>query len=134
MQGGEKKKMKKNMVIAGFLALSIAMVMFGTVAAAPTISTIVISGPGVVWQFTPAEGEVTNVQAYYYSINDKETEVPMPTPLQTNIRDGFVTLIFSISDTKDLAGTVYQTGVHFLLDGVPTTISQGPGFAWGRTR
>jgi hypothetical protein len=127
--------MKKKSITAGFLASSIVMVMFLSIAsAAPVISTIIISGPGVVWQFNPPEGEVTDIQAYYYLVSDIENAVNMPEPIHTTINDGLVTLIFSISDTSDLAGNVYSTGVNVTANGVVTTIAGGPGFAWGRTR
>ena len=84
--------MKKKMIIPVFLALSMIMVMFGTTAAAPTISTIAISGPGVVWQFNPDPlyGEVTEVQAYYYLTDAPDNPVPMPEPRKTMITDTLV--------------------------------------------
>jgi hypothetical protein len=127
--------MKKKMITAGFLAASIVMVMFVSIAAgAPVISTIAISGPGVVWQFNPPEGEVTDVLAYYYLTSDTENAIIMAEPIHTSISDNLVTLIFSISDTADLAGNVDSTGVNVTVNGVVTTIAGGPGFAWGRTR
>jgi hypothetical protein len=127
--------MKKKMITAGFLAASIVMGVFVSIAAgAPVISTIAISGPGVVWQFIPPEGEVTDVQAYYYLISDTENAINMPEPIHTSISNNLVTLIFSISDTADLAGNVDSTGVRVTVNGVETTIAGGPGFAWGRTR
>ena len=131
--------MKEKMITAGFLAASMAMVAFISMAAgAPTISTIVISGPGVVWQFTPNSnyGEVTSVQAYYF-LTETSPRENMPPPVKTIITDNLVTLIFSISDVGDLAGHVYKTAVEYYQTGnpmQPALIDGGPSFAWGRTR
>jgi hypothetical protein len=128
--------MKKKIITAGFLALSLAVVMFVSTAAA--LSTLVVSGPGIVWQFTPDPnyGEVTEVQAYYYNTTHTTIRHDMPEPQRKIITDNLVTLVFSISDTKDLQGFVETTGVDVNggPDGEGYTIPGGPGFAWGRTR
>ena len=128
--------MKKKMIIPVFLALSIVMVMFGTTAAAPTISTIAISGPGVVWQFNPDPlyGEVTAVEAYYYLTDDPLNPVLMPEPIKTIISDNLVTLIFAHSFTGGLTGFVDTTAVHVTATLGVYDQPAGPGFAWGRTR
>lgn len=128
--------MKKKIIKTGFLALSLVVVMLVSTAAA--LSTLVISGPGIVWQFTPDPnyGEVTDVQAYYYLIEDPYDRKDLPEPKKTIINDNLVTLIFSYSDVGDLTGKVATTGVDVNggEDGGGYTIAGGPGFAWGRTR
>ena len=126
--------MKKPITIAGILTLSIiAITTISTATAAVTISTIAVSGPGTVWQFNPPDPnkEIDYVKAYWYVQGGPNQD--MPDQRKTIITDGLVTLVFKVSDVKDIEA--FGTAVEvFYVGGGSELVSGGAGFAWGRTR
>jgi hypothetical protein len=135
------KNLKKATTIAGLLALSMIAIMAISTAAALSLTYVLISGPGTVWQFAPDptldwENSVTITATFHVKDSGTGyTTIPADELITMNVNKKAVTLIFDTTYTSQFKGRVDAVTLTVVdINSNTQIITEGPGFAWGRTR